>query len=182
MESIIVVFPKQEDSKNIRNILVRNGIDVDAVCTTGAQVLECANSLDEGIVVCSYRFSDMYYTQLREQMPTGFEMLLVASQAHWMDENGTPVMKLGMPVKVFDLVNTMEMLMRTMERRRKKRKADLKNRNPKQQALVKQAKELLMERNHMTEEEAHRYLQKCSMDSGTNMVETAQMVLSIMAE
>ena len=32
----------------------------------------------------------------------------------------------------------------------------------------------------LTEEEAHRYIQKCSMDSGTNMVETAQMVLSIM--
>ena len=37
-----------------------------------------------------------------------------------------------------------------------------------------------MERNHMDEEEAHRYLQKCSMDSGTNLAETAQMVLSMM--
>jgi AmiR/NasT family two-component response regulator len=34
----------------------------------------------------------------------------------------------------------------------------------------------------MTEEEAHRYLQKTSMDSGTNLVETAQMVLSMMTE
>ncbi|MFR2620283.1 MAG: ANTAR domain-containing protein [Clostridia bacterium] len=39
-----------------------------------------------------------------------------------------------------------------------------------------------MARNNMTEEEAHRYLQKSSMDSGTNMVETAEMVLSIMSE
>ena len=37
-----------------------------------------------------------------------------------------------------------------------------------------------MERNSMTEEEAHRYIQKCSMDSGTNMYETAQMVISLM--
>ena len=42
-----------------------------------------------------------------------------------------------------------------------------------------QAKSILMERNGMTEEEAHRYMQKCSMDSGTNIVETAQMVLSL---
>lgn len=48
--------------------------------------------------------------------------------------------------------------------------------------LIKKAKELLMERNNMSEGEAHRYLQKCSMDSGTNLVETAEMVLSIMAE
>ena len=48
--------------------------------------------------------------------------------------------------------------------------------------MIRQAKELLMARNNMSEAEAHRYLQKSSMDSGTNMVETAQMVLSIMAE
>mgnify|MGYP002644219349 CR=1 FL=1 len=31
-----------------------------------------------------------------------------------------------------------------------------------------------------TEEEAHKYLQKCSMDNGTNMVETAQMILTLL--
>ena len=31
----------------------------------------------------------------------------------------------------------------------------------------------------MTEEEAHRYLQKRSMDNGTNMVETSYMVLQV---
>lgn len=30
------------------------------------------------------------------------------------------------------------------------------------------------------EEEAHRYIQRSSMDTGTNMVETAQMVLTMM--
>ena len=38
----------------------------------------------------------------------------------------------------------------------------------------------MVEQGRMTEEEAHRYIQKCSMDSGTNMVETAEMVLSMM--
>ena len=31
----------------------------------------------------------------------------------------------------------------------------------------------------MTEEEAHRYLQKKSMDNGTNLVETAHMILDV---
>ena len=37
-----------------------------------------------------------------------------------------------------------------------------------------------MEKNQMTEDEAYRHIQKCSMDSGTNMVETAQMLLMLM--
>ena len=36
------------------------------------------------------------------------------------------------------------------------------------------------EKNNLTEYEAHRYIQKTSMDSGTNMVETAEMVIRIM--
>lgn len=37
-----------------------------------------------------------------------------------------------------------------------------------------------MERNHLSEEEAHRYLQKQSMDMGRSMLETAQMILALM--
>lgn len=182
MSSIIVVFPKKENAVNIRNILVRNGLEVAWVCTTGAQAIQYADTVEEGIIVCGYKMPDMLYTELRDYLPDTFEMLLIASPERWSGGRLSGVIGLPMPIKVFDLLNTMEMMMRSVDRRRKKRKADLKNRNPRQQAMVKQAKELLIARNHMTEEEAHRYLQKCSMDSGTNMVETAQMVLSIMAE
>ena len=92
------------------------------------------------------------------------------------------VVGLPMPIKVYDLVNSVEMMSHTMERRRKKRRSQTKERSAGDRAVVDKAKALLMERNNMSEEEAHRYLQKCSMESGTNMVETAQMILTIMNE
>ena len=46
--------------------------------------------------------------------------------------------------------------------------------------MIAEAKALLMERNNMTEEEAHRYIQKRSMDNGTGLTETAQMILSLL--
>lgn len=181
MSSMIVVFPKREIATNIRNILVRNGFDVIGVGITGAQAMQLADNLDDGIVVCGYKMTDMLYTELRDYLPGTIEMLLIASPEKCSDRI-PGVISLSMPFKVFDLTNTVEMMMQSISRRRKRRRAELKNRNPKQQALVKEAKSLLMERNNMTEDEAHRYLQKCSMESGINMVETAQMVLSIMAE
>ena len=90
------------------------------------------------------------------------------------------IMCLSMPLKVHDLINTVDMMIQTIERRKRKQRLKPRERNPEEVALIKQAKEILMNRNHMTEEEAHRYIQKCSMDSGTNMVETAQMVLTMM--
>lgn len=182
MVGIIVVFPSKENAVNVRNLLARYGMEAAGVCTTGAKALQYADAVDEGIVVCGYKMKDMMYTELREYLPKDFEMLLIASPEKWAGESMDGVVCLSMPLKVYDLMNTMEMLLQTMERRRRKRKAERKNRNPKQREVIARAKELLMNRNHMSEEEAHRYLQKCSMESGTNMVETAEMVLSVMAE
>lgn len=182
MSSVIVVFPKRETSANIRNILVRDGIDVSGICTTGAQVLQFADNFDDGIIICGYKMQDMLYSELREWLPESFEMLLVASPDKWSQGLVKGVIGLPMPVKVYDLLNTVEMMMQTMQKRRRKRREAAKNRNLEQKALIEQAKAVLMERNKMTEEEAHRYLQKSSMDSGTNMLETAQMILTIMLE
>jgi len=179
---IIVVFPNKDNATNIRNLLTRGGMTVSGVCTTGAQAIQYADALDEGIVVCGYKLKDMMYTDLREYLPDSFEMLLIASKDKWQNGDANGVMGLSMPIKVYDLMNTMDMMLRTISRRRKKKKLEQKNRNPQQQELIKKAKLLLMDRNNMSEAEAHRYLQKSSMDSGTNMVETAEMVLSIMAE
>ena len=177
MTGLIVVFPNKDNATNIRNLLARGGMDVIGVCTTGAQAMHYA-----GIVVCGYRMKDMMYTQLREYLPESFEMLLVASQDKWSSGDVEGIVGLSTPIKVYDLLNTVNMMLQSMDRRRKKRRKELKNRDPKQQETIRKAKELLMTRNNMSEEEAHRYLQKSSMDSGTNMVETAEMVLSIMAE
>ena len=83
-------------------------------------------------------------------------------------------------LKVSDLVNTVDMMLSQIERRLKKEKKKPKTRSWKEQNYISNAKFLLMERNHLSEEDAYRYIKKCSMDSGTNMVETAQMVLMLL--
>lgn len=180
MSSIIVVFPKIEDAKSIRNLLMRYGFTVTAVCCTGAQALSAIDGLHGGIVVCGYRFPDMMYDQLRENLPPKFEMLLLGSQGAISQCQGSGVLCVRMPLKAQDLIDTINMVERSLTRRRKKEREKPKVWDTKEQAVILEAKRLLMERNHMSEEEAHRYIQKTSMNNGTNMVETAEMVISIM--
>ena len=180
MTSIIVAFPKAEDAKNIRNIIVRNGYQVSAVCVSGAQVLQAADNLGEGMVVCSYRFRDMQYDHLKECLPRDFEMLLVASEGILDTCVDQDIVRLCLPLKVHDLMDTIEFMQAAIIRRQKKKKKMPKVRSEKEQKMIDAAKKLLMDRNSMTEEEAHRYMQKCSMDSGTNLVETAEMVFALM--
>ena len=50
-------------------------------------------------------------------------------------------------------------------------------RKEEEQKLIRTAKELLMDVNRMTEAEAHRFLQKRSMDSGMKLAEMAQYII-----
>ena len=134
------------------------------------------------IVICGYKLPDMFFTDLNECMPSGFQMLLIASSRALSAVEGTGIMAVTMPLSVYELVNTLEMMLQSAARRRKKERAKPKVRSTEEQHIIDRAKSLLIERNHMTESEAHRYMQKCSMDSGTNLVETAQMVLTLLTE
>ena len=182
MTNIIVALPKQEDARGIKNILVRNGFQVTGVCTTGAQAVSQADGLNDGIIICSFKLADMVYSELYECMPCGFEMLLMASNRLLSECGGNGIVCLSMPLKVNDLISTVGMMCEGIQRRRRKERLKPRVRNEEEEADIKAAKELLMVRNHMVEEEAHRYLQKCSMDSGTNIVETARMVLTMMKD
>jgi two-component system, response regulator PdtaR len=178
--SIIIAFPKIEDANSIKNALVRNGYEVNATCTTGAQVIGIANELDDGIVICGYRFSDMHYSELSNYLPKGFEMLLIASATKLEECTDNNIVCLSMPIKMQDLLNTLQMMSYNYSKRKKRDKEKPKPRSEVDKAVITKAKLVLMERNNMTEEEAHRYIQKNSMDSGTNMVEMAEMILSLM--
>lgn len=182
MIGIVVAFPNKENAANIRNLLMRQGFTVTGVCTTGAQVLTLLEDLEYGIVICGYKLKDMIYSDLREYLPADVEMLMIASREKWSDGLADGVVGLPMPIKAYDMVSTLEMMLEHIGRRRKKRRQAPKKRTREEQETIGQAKALLMEHYQMSEEEAHRYLQKHSMENGTNMVETAEMVQRILPE
>lgn len=177
MNNILVAFPKAEDGKKISRLLAGYGFSVDQICTTAAQALNEMNQYSGGVLICSYRLPDMFFSDLLECMPPGFEMLLLASERILGQlDNGT-VVSLPIPVSVCDLTETLQMMMKPSK---KTKSGNRKKRSEKERQIIDQAKHLLMERNHLAEAEAYRYLQKHSMNNATSLAETAQMVLTLM--
>lgn len=179
MTNIIVVFAGIDNAKSIKNILVKNGFSVAAVCTSGAQALGHADEFRDGIIISGYKLADMVCMELKNNLPDGFEMVVMASQRVLAEVSGNGIIGLAMPLKVHELVNTVGMLSQGIIRRKKKQKEKPRKRSGEEASVIENAKRLLMERNNMTEEEAHRYLQKHSMDNGVNMAETAQILLAL---
>lgn len=182
MNNIVIAFPKIEAGLNIRKILAQSGYNVAGVYTTGAQVLANLPELENGVLICGARFVDMVYSELCEYLPQGFEMLLVASHATVMEKEVENLVSLAMPFKVHELLQTLEMMDERASRQRRRRRKMPKVRSREDEATLKKAKALLMERNQMSEEEAHQYVQRRSMESGTGLVEVAQMIISLMED
>lgn len=174
---IIVVFPKMQDARNIMNAIVKQGFDVVLATTTGAQAISKANELDGGVIISGYKLTDMYYADLYEYLPKGFELILMASRAKLDNCYNNSIVCVEMPVRMRELIETLNMVAYRYEKQKKKNKK--LERKAADKAIIERAKAVLMERNHMSEEEAHYYLQKTSMDAGTALVEVAEMVLSM---
>ena len=101
-------------------------------------------------------------------------MLMVAPQS-LLDLCGNgDIFTLASPVGKSDLVASVRMLTQIghrLERFVRPRRSD------EDAAIIEEAKAVLMDRHGMSEEQAHRFLQKKSMDTGSKMVQTARMVL-----
>lgn len=182
MSNIVIAFPKKETAQNVKKILSQSGYSVQAVCTTGAQALASVNNLENGILICGSRFVDMMYMEIHDYLPPEFQMLLIASPASVQEREVENLVCLVLPMKVHELLQTIEMMEGEIHRRRKRMRKVPRQRSEEERQIIDKAKALLMERNKFSEEEAHRYIQKRSMENGTGLVEVSQMILSLMQD
>lgn len=178
MSIIVVVLPKLDNAKKIRKILLEHGFQNVFACSSASLALQTVNQNECGLVFSGYRLTDMYYLELLNSLPSCFELVLLGLP-ETVAAADAGILSLTTPIKIYDLVNTAEMVLGQLKRRARRKKKP-KVRNEREENYVRNAKLLLMERNHLTEEEAHRYIQKSSMNNGTSMVETAQMILTLL--
>lgn len=179
MGSILIAMSRYEDATKIASIIRGQGMNLDInICETGAEILRVANDRDYGVVICGKKLRDMSYTEMTMMLPNYFGTIVLTKDAT-LEVTSDSMVKLIMPFRTSDLINTIDMITQNYYRRLKKKQKVPPKRNVEDQKLVDQAKHMLMERNGLSEEEAFRYIQKNSMDFGRKMVESAQMILTL---
>lgn len=182
MKKIIVAFANIENANRVCDILISGNYRVEGVCQTGAQVLHLLSTTeaDDVLLITGYKLSDMVAIQLLEMMPPGIDslMLLTSNQQVLCSEYNA--FSLTLPVRKSDLLNTVRMIFETGQKAAgfKREPSEKRERTEEDKAIILEAKAVLMERHKMTEEQAHRFIQKRSMDSGMSMVETSKIIIS----
>lgn len=168
-----MAYPDEQAARKIRSVIVAGGFTVGGTCTSGAQALALAERFgDGGVVVCGFHLTDMSGPALFRLLPEGYEMVLLLHACHSFFEGGRGILSLNLPINRSDLWDTLHAVFASAAARGNK-----PQRSGEARALIQSAKELLMARNHLSEMQAHRYLQKKSMDTGKRLEETARMIL-----
>jgi response regulator NasT len=174
LDRIVVAFENDNNRKRVVEMLEASGISVLASCRSGSEAIRAVRKISGGIVICGYKLSEMTVTDLAYDLG-GIAMVLAIAPPPQLEMcRNESVFKLPTPFTKGDLVSSVRML---QQMDAKHFKPGPPKRSEKDTADIGRAKELLMVKNGMTEEEAHRFIQRRSMDTGMKAVDTSRMII-----
>ena len=175
-QTVIVAFEGDSNNAKIREILESEGEFSCLVCRSAAEVKRTVHKQHRCIIVCGFKLADETCENLFYDLPTGCFMLMVSSQTKLELSETEGIFKLQAPARRGELLASVRML--AQFQRYVPRERGPAKRGEEEQRLIARAKAVLMDRHGMTEEQAHRFLQKQSMDNGAKLTDTARLVLA----
>ncbi len=175
---IIVIFPKAEAAKKVRDILIRSGYHDVKMGTSAAAARTFSQTFEEGLIIAYHRLPDESAAEVYADLSAGFQMIIVGPADAFEDYMHGDVLMLAAPFRQSELISTVETLTGNRSYPSRRRPAGKRVRDEAEAKIIENAKALLMERNRLTEEQAHRFLQKASMNRGIPLGEAARIVIS----
>lgn len=168
MKEIIIVYPVKEVALQLRSMLESEGFHVSYVCARGSSALGIAQGLSEGVIVCASILSDMSAGILAENLPVGFD--IVALSRNGVESYMGNLISLPLPVNRAEFINTVAILVSS--------RSGFTRRQGNDNEIISNAKTIIMNRQGITETQAHKYLQKKSMSSGKKLIELAKEIIN----
>ena len=173
MLSIFLGFVSERTRESLSRVLILSGLPLGGAFPDGASIIRAVRQRGGGLVLCDGKLSDMSALHLYGALG-GDALLVVLERMPGSVSLGPegPV-RLMMPVSARELAAQVLLL---YEGEQAKRQA-LFRRNPTDEKLIREAKQLLQDGYGLDEPEAHRLLQQVSMREGLNMRELARKIL-----
>lgn len=170
MAKIIVAFGEERQRAQIAGALEESGIGVFRRCATGGEALRTLNVCHDGVVICGARLPDRTADELAADMGEAALMLVVGKPDRLAFCERRELFRLPAPFSRGELASAVRMLEQLHAMRMPRRNVDEK-------ALVEEAKRILMDARGLTEAQAHRALQRASMNLGMRMSDSARRIV-----
>lgn len=173
VEKVIVAFEGEKTARKFAEIL-EGSVAGCIICHNADEVKRLVSKRELRVVICGYKLHNLTAEELMEDLPSTTIMLVIAAQSQLDLCENDDIFHLPAPVSRSDLMASVRLALQMSHRLERMVRP---RRNEEEKQIIEQAKAVLMDRHGMTEGQAHRFIQKRSMDNGTKMVQTARVIL-----
>lgn len=174
MVRTIVALNDETLAQSMVQALIHRGINVRYRCLTGAEVLRAVKDMGGGVVICSFKLRDMSAAELANRLDGRALMLVLGKGSQLALCDHDDLFTMTVPVRTSEFIGAVHMLLQMDSMRAAH---TIPKRSDDARALIDKAKAWLIDNQHMSEPEAHHYLQQHSMRAGIPMEEIARAFL-----
>lgn len=177
---IVVALSNDEVSEKLKLMLVQNGYDVIATCSSGNELIRIVMNSEPDLAIVGYKFKDMSVLDAYETLFDATSFLAMVNEPYksYIEED-TDIYCIGTKISNVLLTNAIDLIFQSKRRINKlKEQVEKLETRLEDRKIIERAKGYLMQSSNITENEAFRYMQKISMDSGKKMHDIALLILN----
>ena len=170
MARIVIAGSSEQSRTQLARLLSSSGYPVYRLCTNAGELRRALNDCDDGLLILAGSLPETNADELFWDYGNQVQILLIAKPPvlEACEEDG--VFRLAVPTSQQVVLGAVEMLSQLHRMRLPKRDAEARR-------LVDQAKRHLMQKEGLTEPQAHRVIQQYAMNQGLRMDDYARKII-----
>lgn len=172
MRSIIIAAASQKFSLTLKKILSQGDIPVELFCKSGSEVLSMQSDVDNAILVCG-PLKDIPAMYLARQLPDNWDMVLLLDSNQPFPYYVSNITPITLPVNRMEFIETVRSVAEEVSQMFAAKTTAKKQRSKDDEVTIEKAKREIMAQRKLSESDAHKLLQRYSMNLGISMVEAA---------
>lgn len=183
---VIVGSSSEKIIKQLSHFLIEEGIEIVGEISGGQELLRRVHTVYPDLVIIDHRLKGMSGHEVSELLVDKkicpvIAMINVDTMGDFINLSQESIfIPLIRPCSRSMLINTIHLLLKTSENGYDLEKiVEIVKSDEDIKKLILQAKKMLMEHMGLTEDEAHRRLQKQSMDKGVSKIKVAEMIIRV---
>ena len=170
MARIMIAAASEASRERLSRLLSSSGYPVFRCCASGSELRRTVSECEDGVAVLIGALPDFKPDELQWDYGERVQILWIGKPALLESCESPEIFRLPLPASGQAVIGAVEMLSQLHQMRLPRRSGDEKQ-------IVEQAKRLLMRRDHITEPEAHRALQRYAMNHGVRMADCAARIV-----
>lgn len=173
-DGIFLALSNKKVAVSIAKMLISEGIGITSLVKNISEMTNMFSYYRGGIIITSCMFDGLNISNLLNDVPDTYTVILIGNKDQLDNCECDDVFKLAVPLHKNDLICAVDMMTTFSSSYNPS-----KTKTNEEEKIITRAKHVLIDTYSMTEEQAHRYIQKKSMDTGKKLVDIAKIILEI---